>query len=300
MEEPIVEILPYTLPAATNIGKGKAPMLTVEEETALIGKWIETREEALLVKLIKAFEPLVMKFARKFSSYGIAKEELVSVGNLALVEVANRFDPSLNFKFSTYAQHWIRGTMLVFIASNYFNFSLKTQTIKKVFFRLRRQIEIEQKKEGTVEDTREIMARMAVYFEIDQHQLEEIYQMIRQPNVSFEDTIRIGDDGESATFGDTLASNDPTPEEYAISRSMDEYRRNLIDAAMTRSLNERERTIVLGQLLREEDQERTLQDLADEFDVSRERVRQIRNNAFEKLERSIRRKCAHIDKRVFL
>jgi RNA polymerase sigma-32 factor len=294
-----LEVLPYTLPSSVEL-PGKSPMLTTEEESLLINQWIETREEQLLVRLIKAFDPLVQKFARKYASYGIARDELTAVGNLALVEVANRFDPGRGLKFSTYAQHWIRGTMLVFIASNYFSFTMKTQTIKKVFFKLRRQIEIEQKKNGLLETTPEVMAAMAVHFGIEQHQIEQIYQMIRQPNASIDDPIRIGDDGEAATFGDTLASDDPSPEDRVISRSMDDYRRKLIKSAMERSLNERERTIIIGQLLQEEDNERTLQDLADEFDVSRERVRQIRNNAWAKLERSIRRKCAHIDKRVFL
>lgn len=282
---------------------GKTRMLSAQEERLLINQWIETRDEKLLVTLIKAFEPLVMKFARKFASYGFPKDELISEGNLALVEVAKRFEPSRGLKFSTFAQHWIRGMMLVFIAENYFSFSMKTLPIKKMFFKLRRQIEIEQKRIGVLEVTNEVMAAAAEHFAIDQHQVEELYQMMRQPNISLDDPIRVTDDGDSnfsATFGDTLASDDSTPEDQTICRSMEDYRRQLLNGAMLCSLSPRERRIIIGQLLQEEGEERTLQDLAEEFAVSRERVRQIRNNALAKLERSIRRKCAHIDKRAFL
>src|SRR5271170_7513574 len=105
-------------------------MLTEQQESELIGLWIATRDQKLLVRLIKAFEPLVLKYARKYAAYGIPKEELIAIANLALVETAHRFDPEKGFKFSTYISHWIKGTMLIFIATNYFSFSLKSQRLK--------------------------------------------------------------------------------------------------------------------------------------------------------------------------
>lgn len=288
-------------------------MLTDQEEYELIAAWMATinrdddgkivkHNEKLLMQLIKAFEPLVMKYARRYSSYGISKDELVAVGNLALVETANRFEPGKGFKFSTYASHWIRGTMLIFIASNYFSFTLKSQKMKHIFFTLRKLLHNEQKEAGVSENTEEIMAKMAEHFGCPPEQLEQIYHMIRQPNVSLNEPLRnsgTSNSGshEEGTLGDMIATEDPDPEENMISRSRVEYHHELVYSTMERVLNERERTIIKGQLLMEEDNERTLQDLADEFKLSRERVRQIRNNAYEKLEKAIRNKCSRGERR---
>ncbi len=274
-------------------------MLTPEEEMALISEWLKTRDQKLLLQLIQSFEPLVMKFVRRYASYGFAKDELVAVGNLALIEAAHRFDQKKGLKFSTYASHWIRGTILTFIASNYFSFTMKANPMKKVFFRLRSLIYKEQKN-GSMESTADIMAKMAVHFGVDQHLLNQIYQMIRQPNVSLDDPIRIGNDEDAATFGDTVASDEPSPEQTVIDQSKERYRHDLIQMVMHRVLTERERAILTGQMLMEDDKERTLQDLADEYGLSRERIRQIRNNAYHKVEQAVRRQCAHMNRHAFL
>lgn len=300
----------YNSPAST-----KTIMLTEEEEFQLIAEWMQTRvvddegkllshDQRILIKLIKAFEPLVLKYARKYSSYGIARDELMAVGNLALCETANRFKPDKGFKFSTYASHWIRGTMLIFIASNYFSFTLKSQKMKKIFFTLRREIHNAQKQTQEMENPEQIMTALADQFGCSPTQLEQLWMMIRQPNLSLDEPITVSGSGatpgEKATFGDTIPCDEPNPEEAVIENSMDQYRRELIHSTMDRVLNEREKTIIRGQMLMDEDHERTLQDLADEFKLSRERVRQIRNNAYEKLERAIRKRCAHVDSRIFL
>lgn len=281
-------------------------MLSPEEEVAIIAQWIKTGDQKLLLRLIRAFEPLVLKFARQFASYGVPKDELISVGNLALVEVAHRFKPELNLKFSTYASHWVRGTMLAFIASNYFSFALKSQKMKKAFFRLRSLIVHEQNKTGTAELTDEIMAKMADVFAMKQTELEVIFQVIRQPTISLDEPARprtrtgFSDEGDQVTIGEMTASPASSPEDIVVERSTEEYQRMLIYSTMERVLTEREQIILKGQLLVDADHEQTLQTLAERFDLSRERIRQIRNNAYVKLEAAIRRRCAHTDPRVFL
>jgi RNA polymerase sigma-32 factor len=279
-------------------GKPVVEMLSEEEESDLIETWMATRDQRLLVKLIKAFEPLVLKFTRRYRSYGIPKEELMAVGNLALVETANRFDPSKGFKFSTYSSRWIEGTMLIFIASNYFSFTLKSQKMKKVFFKLRREIHNAQKANKDL-NLDEIMNQMVEKFECPKEQLEQIYAMIRQPNISLNEPVHrmSGEPGEEMTLGDALETEEPSPEEHLTKQSMDRFHQDLVYSTMQRVLTPRERTIIEGQMLMDSDNERTLQDLADEFDLSRERVRQIRNNAYEKLEKAIRGKLARADHR---
>lgn len=280
-------------------------MLTPDEELELITQWIRTRDQKLLLRLVRAFEPLVLKFARQFASYGVPKEELISVGNLALIEVAHRFKPELNLKFSTYASHWVRGTMLAFIASNYFSFAMKSQKMKKAFFRLRSLIVHEQNKTGTAEVSDEIMAKMSEVFEMEQTELEVIFQVIRQPSISLDEPARsgmgrLGDDTDHTTIGEMTASPTSSPEEIAAERSAEQYQRTLIYSTMEHVLSEREQIILKGQLLVDEDHEQTLQTLAKQFNLSRERIRQIRNNAYSKLELAIRRRCAQIDRRAFL
>ncbi len=262
-------------------------MLTDAQESELIETWITTRDNTVREKLIKAFEPLVMKYARGYANYGISKDELIAVGNLALVETTHRFKPEMGFKFSTYSGHWIRGMMLIFIASNYFSITLKSQKMKHIFFSLRKLMHNAQKdNEG---ENFEIMSKMAEHFGCSTQELEQIYQIIRQPNCSLNDPIRSNNADVDGTIGDTICTEDPGPEEQLIKKSQDNYHRRLIFSMMKRVLNERERTIIQGQLLLEEG--RTLQDLADEFKLSRERVRQIRNTAYEKLQKAIRARC---------
>lgn len=272
-------------------------MLSPEQEAEMIAEWIETKDNKVLVKIIRAFSPLVAKYARKYALYGIAKEELTSVGNLALVETAHRFDPSRGFKFSTYASHWIKGTMLIFIASNYFAFSLKSQKMKHIFFSLRRILYTEQNQK--VVDLNDIMDRMAGDFGVSRTKLDEIYTLIRQPNTSFDEPInsRPGADspGEQVTFGDLLLSNEPDPETALMDVRLDKFRKDLVYKTMTEVLKDRERTIIMGQMMMEEGQEKTLQDLADEFNLSRERIRQIRNTAYQKLVTAIHDKCRGIE-----
>jgi RNA polymerase sigma-32 factor len=278
-------------------------MLSEQEESELINTWIETRDQNVLIKLINSFEPLVLKYARRYSSYGIAKDELVAVGNLALCETADKFKPELGFKFSTYSSHWIRGMMLIFIASNYFSFTLKSQKMKHIFFTLRKLMHNEQKEAGVDYNTEEIMLKMSEHFGCPPEQLEQIYQMIRHPNLSLNEPLNRngGSRGESTseegTLGDTIFTDEPDPEENVIIQSKDKFHRELIYSTMKRVLSEREQTIIKGQLLMDEDGERTLQDLADEFELSRERVRQIRNNAYAKLEKAIRNKCSQTVRR---
>lgn len=276
-------------------------MLTEQEESELIETWIASRDQRILIKLLEAFEPLVLKFARRYRSYGIAQDELVAVGNLALVETADRFKPALGFKFSTYASHWIRGTMLIFIASNYFSFTLKSQKMKHIFFTLRKLMHQEQKEAGVDENTVEIMDKMAAHFGCPAEQLQQIYQLIRQPNLSLNEPVTgssKGDSpGEDGTLGDMIACNEPNPEENMIRLSLAEKHHDILYSTMERVLTEREQIIISGQLLMDEDNERTLQDLADQFNLSRERVRQIRNNAYGKLEKAIRNKCGRRERR---
>lgn len=261
-------------------------MLSEEKEKEIINNWITTRHDKYLMQLIKAFQPLVMKYVKRYRNYGFQNEELIAIGNLALVETANRFDPSLGNKFSTFSDKWIEGMMLIFIASNYFSFSFKNQKIKRVFFKLRREI-YEAQKEN--KDMINIMEEMAVKFNYPKEKIEQIYAMICQPNLSLDENItKYGDTNEQITLGDTIKTNEPDPEENIIEKSMNSYYKKIILSSMKRVLTERERIIIEGQILTEKDKEQTLQDLADKLDLSRERIRQIRNTAYQKLVRAIK------------
>jgi RNA polymerase sigma-32 factor len=268
-------------------------MLEPLEETALIEQWIATRDQKYLAQIVQAFTPLVHRFVRQFAMYGIAKEELVSVGSLALVETAHRFDPSKGFKFSTFAQTWIRGMMLIFIATNYFSFAIKTRNVKKIFFNLRSSMQKAQKDGVEWED---LLNSMAEKFEVPKTKIEEVYNLLRTPNISL-NAPRSGDgeDGDGGTMEDMLETDVPDPETRIVTDQVNQLRRALVYETMTEVLQPRERIIIKAQMMMEQDEDMTLQDLADQFDLSRERIRQIRNKAFDKLVVAIRAKCNSVE-----
>jgi RNA polymerase sigma-32 factor len=271
-------------------------MLTPDEEASLISEWITHRDNKTLMRLIRAFSPLVSKFVRKYAAYGIPKEELLSVGNLALIETAHRFKPEKGFKFSTYSSHWIKGTMLIFIASNYFAFTLKSQKMKHVFFKLRRLMHETNNSNGQV-DIHEMMDKLSEHFGLSPTKLEQIYELIQKPMISLQQPTYSQGDREAGqvTFDQTIPTEDPDPETQLIDKRLDAFRKSILYTTMEEVLNDRERIIIRGQMLAEPDNVQTLQDLADTFKLSRERVRQIRNNALEKLNRAIRAKCQDIE-----
>jgi RNA polymerase sigma-32 factor len=276
-------------------------MLTPEEEANLLDEWITIRDgnspmrERVLLKIITAFSPLVSKYVRKYAAYGINKEDLLSVGNLALVEVAKRFKPEKNFKFSTYASHWIKGMILIYVASNYFAFTLKNQKTKKIFFKLRKMLHQQSAANADISMT-EMMNKLSEFFGVSATKLEQIYDLIQHPSTSMQQPAYSRDDrGETMQFGDAIPTEEPDPETYLIDKRMANFRKSILYTTMQEVLNDRERTILTGQMLTEEQEVQTLQDLADTFKLSRERVRQIRNNALDKLKRAIRTKCTDIE-----
>jgi RNA polymerase sigma-32 factor len=272
-------------------------MLTPEEEKHLLAEWTLHHEEKVLVQIIDAFSPLVLKYVRKYAAYGIMKEELTSVGNLALIESAHRFNPDRGFKFSTYSSHWIRGTMLIFIASNYFAFTLKSQKMKHVFFKLRR---VMQEQTDPKDGIHAMMDKLSEHFGLSPTKLEQIYDLIQHPITSVQQPIHHNQgEADASEFGDIIPSPEPDPETDLIERRMDSFRKSILYTTMDEVLNPRERTILTGQMLTEPDAVKTLQDLADTFSLSRERVRQIRNNAIGKLQRAIRVKCPDMASTAF-
>lgn len=272
-------------------------MLTPEEETALLQEWTEKGDEATMLRLIRAFSPIVSKYVRKYSAYGISKEDLTSVGNLALIETVKRFEPAKNCKFSTYSSQWVRGTMLIFIASNYFAFTLKSQKMKHVFFKLRRLMH-EQQQNKSETDLHEMMEKLSDHFGLSPTRLEEIYDLIQHPHTSVQQPAFSRGEQTAVEFGDLIPTEDPDPETSLIDSRMAAFRRSILMTTMQEVLNDRERTIITGRMLAESEEARmTLQDLADQFNLSRERVRQISNTALAKLERAIREKCTDMEPR---
>jgi RNA polymerase sigma-32 factor len=264
--------------------KSHQKLLSQEEESQLINEFLETKNPILFDKIIRAYSPIVIKYAKKYSSYGIASDELISVGNHALVEVVYRFDPKLGYRFATYCSGWIRGMMLGFIAANYLSVSIKNQKIKKVFFTLRSLLYNDFKKNGNDDITTEMLNQLQGHFDVPKEDIEQIYHAIKQPMTSLNDPVSTGDENEVLTRGDQIESDDPNPEDILLAKKMDTYRHKIIHTAIQESLNQKEKFIILRQMPTDDDFI-TLQELADELNISRERVRQIRKKAMEKLEK---------------
>lgn len=269
--------------------KSHQTLLSQEEESDLINDFLNNGSEKSLKKIILAFSPIVIKYTRKYSSYGINSDELISTGNHALVEAAHRFDPKLGNRFATYCTSWIKGMMLGYIASNYLSVSIKNQKTKKMFFSLRSILYKEFHQTGNEGISPEILKQLQTHFEVSADDIESIYHVIKQPHISLNE-ISTNEDGEGISRENLLESENPNPEELLITQSIDRYRYNMIHEAIEHALNAKERRIIL-KLMPDDDNFTTLQELADELTISRERVRQIKEKAKEKIKKYI---TAHV------
>lgn len=268
-------------------------LLTEEEEHEKFIAWRQARDSGegrkaklLLEELVLHYTPIIRKMVKRMSGYGIEQDELISVGLLALVRAADRFDLDKGFRFSTYATPWIRGVLFEFITENYFMTNIcSSSTNKKLFFSMRNYIASEAKRTGAVELTPEMIRDMAKKFEVKETDIVTMNNILRSPYESLNEVIA-GEDDVGLTKEDLLESPDQNAEDILINTTNRDYQTALVQKALDR-LDERERSIFESQVLQDKDNTLTLEDLGLKFNISKERVRQIRNNAMDKVKKSV-------------
>lgn len=279
---------------ARDFVKSHRVLLTEEQEIALFKNWQKTKDNKYLTKIVISYSPIILKTIKELSGYRMDPEELTSEGLVALIEAARRYDLSRGLRFSTYAKTWVKGVMYGFITKNFFLVHVCTShTKKKLFFALRKLIAKEMKKSGNFTLTGKIATGLAEDYGTTVTEIQCMYDMFRKPHDSLSETVGKTEDTD-ITKGDTLAAKTPMVEEEIIINETIEFQKRLITDVMNKVLTPRERRIFITQKLREKGETMTLEKLGKRFHISKERVRQIRNEAHEKVEEELRNQVGHM------
>jgi RNA polymerase sigma-32 factor len=260
----------------------KFPMLAKDEEFMLAKRWREHEDPNAAHRLVTSHLRLVAKIAMGYRGYGLPIGEVISEGNVGLMQAVKKFEPERGFRLATYAMWWIRASIQEYILRSWSLVKMGTTGAqKKLFFNLRKaKSEISAFEEGDLrpEQVSHIATRLGVLN-------EEVISMNRRmsgPDASLNAPLRVDGDGE---WQDWLADDNAVSQETQLADSEEHgIRTTLLQSAMT-ELSDRERHILTERRLK--DDPTTLEDLASHYGVSRERVRQIEVRAFEKLQKSM-------------
>jgi RNA polymerase sigma-32 factor len=264
----------------------RVPMLESQDEYMLAKRWREHGDLEAVHKLVNSHLRLVIKIAKGYRGYGLPISELISEGNVGLMQAVKRFDPEKGFRLATYAVWWIKAAIQEYILRSWSLVKLGTTVNqKKLFFNLRKaKSKISVLDEGDLRpDQVKLIARRLGVTE------QDVVDMNRRlgGDVSLDAPIR--EDGNSGEWQDWLV-DERLDQETTLAASEEFGGRRKALASALSVLNDRERRIFEARRLAEEPI--TFQELADEFGVSRERVRQIGVCAFEKVQKSVKNRVA--------
>jgi RNA polymerase sigma-32 factor len=258
------------------------PMLEPQEEFMLAKRWREHGDRDAAHRLVTSHLRLVAKIAMGYRGYGLPIAEVVSEGNVGLMQAVKRFEPDKGFRLATYAMWWIKAAIQEYILRSWSLVKMgTTANQKKLFFNLRKaKSKISALEEGDLRpDQVKLIAKRLGVTE------QDVIDMNRRLGGDMSLNAPIRDDGDAGEWQDWLA-DDSTDQESRLAESEEsDNRRQALTDALT-VLNERERRIFEARRLA--DDPMTLEDLATEFGVSRERVRQIEVRAFEKVQDAVK------------
>ena len=260
----------------------KFPMLEADEEYMLAKRWREQGDLDSAHKLVTSHLRLVAKIATGYRGYGLPLSELISEGNVGMMQAVKRFDPERGFRLATYAMWWIRAAIQEYILHSWSLVKIGTTAAqKKLFFNLRKlKGQMQAIEEGDLHP--EQVNKIAEALNVPEQDVVTMNRRLAAPDHSLNAPLRIDGDGE---WQDWLVDETESQETMLAESEELGRRRELLTAAM-KTLNDRERHILEERRLKESPT--TLEDLSQEYGISRERVRQIEVRAFEKLQKSIR------------
>lgn len=257
-------------------------MLEQNEEFMLAKRWREHEDTTAAHQLVTSHLRLVAKIAMGYRGYGLPLSELISEGNVGMMQAVKRFDPDRGFRLATYAMWWIRAAIQEYILHSWSLVKMGTTAAqKKLFFNLRKlKGQMQAIDEGDL--TPEQVAKIAKELGVPEADVISMNRRLGAPDHSLNAPLRVDGDGE---WQDWLVDESDSQEtQLAESEEMGKRRRLLGDAM--KGLNDRERHILIERRLK--DEPTTLEDLSQQYRISRERVRQIEVRAFEKLQKSIK------------
>jgi RNA polymerase sigma-32 factor len=262
----------------------KFPLLEPEEEYMLAKRWVEEQDTEAAHKMVTSHLRLAAKLAMGYRGYGLPVAEVISEANVGLMQAVKRFDPEKGFRLATYAMWWIRASIQEYILRSWSLVKLGTTSAqKKLFFNLRKaKAKLGALEEGDLRP--EAVTKIAHDLGVTEKDVISMNRRMSGGDASLNATV--GTEGEGTMqWQDWLEDEDADQAGDYEARDELEARRELLTQAMD-VLNERERDILTQRRLNEEII--TLEDLSAQYDVSRERIRQIEVRAFEKLQKRMR------------
>jgi RNA polymerase sigma-32 factor len=264
----------------------KFPMLTPEEELALSHRWRDHEDLDAAHKLVTSHLRLVAKIAMGYRGYGLPVGELISEGNVGMMQAVKRFDPDRGFRLATYAMWWIRAAIQEYILHSWSLVKMGTTAAqKKLFFNLRRlKGQMQAIEDGDLQP--EQVAKIARALAVPEQDVINMNRRLAAPDNSLNAPVRLDGEGE---WQDWLVDVSDSQETVFAEQEEMSGRQALLATAL-KTLNPRERHILTQRRLSEEPT--TLEDLSREYGISRERVRQIEVRAFEKLQKAMKTQIA--------
>ncbi len=276
----------YNLPTLTNEGGlsayltqiKKFPMLDAEEEYMLAKNWKTTGNLKSAEKLVTSHLRLVAKIAMGYKGYGLPVSEMISEGNIGLMQAVKKFEPEKGFRLATYAMWWIKASIQEYILRSWSLVKIGTTTAqKKLFFNLRKiKNQIAPRAEGDLRQ--EHVSEIANKLDVSEEEVISMNRRLSGKEHSL--NAKIGEDGDE--FQDWIVDKEMDHELKLAQKEELDQRKDLLKDSI-KILNDREKEILYSRRLN--DQPTTLEDLSKRFKISRERIRQIENKAFEKLQK---------------
>ena len=276
----------YNLPTLSNEGGlasylaqiKKFPMLDYEEEYMLAKNWKETGNLKAAEKLVTSHLRLVAKIAMGYKGYGLPVNEMISEGNVGLMQAVKKFEPEKGFRLATYAMWWIKASIQEYILRSWSLVKIGTTTAqKKLFFNLKKlKNQIAPRSEGDLRD--EHVSEIANKLNVSEDEVVSMNRRLSGKEHSL--NAPIGEHGDQ--WQDWFADKEMDQELKFAQQEEMEQRRGLLKDSI-KILNEREKEILYSRRLT--DKPLTLENLSQKFKISRERIRQIENKAFEKLQK---------------
>jgi RNA polymerase sigma-32 factor len=264
----------------------KYPMLAHAEEERLARAWRDNGDHKAAHTLVNSHLRLVAKIAMGYRGYGLPVGELISEGNVGMMQAVKRFDPDRGFRLSTYAMWWIRAAIQEYILHSWSLVKMGTTAAqKKLFFNLRRlKGQMQAIDDGDLQP--EHVARIAHLLDVPEQDVVNMNRRLSSPDNSLNAPIKMDGDGE---WMELLVDEGDSQETEMAEREEFTGRKALLATAL-KTLSDRERHILIERRLK--DNPTTLEELSQQYNISRERVRQIEVRGFEKLQKSMKAQVA--------
>ena len=264
----------------------KFPLLSPEDEYMFAKRWKEHEDPEAARRMVTSHLRLVAKIAMGYRGYGLPISEIVSEGNVGLMQAVKRFDPDRGFRLATYAMWWIRAAIQEYILHSWSLVKMGTTAAqKKLFFNLRRlKGQMQAIDDGDLQP--EQVAKIARMLDVPEQDVVSMNRRLAAPDHSLNATVRQDSEGE---WQDWLVDETESQETTYADREELSGRKALLSSAL-KTLNERERHILIERRLK--DNPTTLEELSQHYGISRERVRQIEVRAFEKVQKAVKNRLS--------